>query len=227
MLGRTVAKLFITPQTFLFFALNFLGEPLVALGLTVLFAIVALGWSRGMPRDRVGAILRKSLPPIAALLLTIGAGGGLKQTLVAAGISTTIGKIAVGAHLPLILLAWLIAVALHQATGSATVATTTAAGIVAPVVAGLSATHNFAAGARDWRGLRLFLPRERRGFLDGPRVLRPAVEADGVRLVDPADDRVGGRSGADTCHVERADLTATTCWQQLTPDWRIPRARGH
>ena len=142
MLGRTVAKLWLAPDTFLSNALDFLGEPLVALGLTVLFAIVALGWSRGMPRERVGGILRKSLPPIAALLLTIGAGGGLKQALVIAGISTTIGKIAIGAHLPLILLAWLIAVALRQATGSATVATTTTAGIVAPVVAGLSVTHN-------------------------------------------------------------------------------------
>ncbi|WP_281662795.1 gluconate:H+ symporter [Paraburkholderia fungorum] len=142
MLGRTVAKLVLQPETVLFNVLDFLGEPLVALGLTVLFAVVALGWSRGMARDRVGGILRKSLPPIAALLLTIGAGGGLKQALVVAGISTTIGKIAVGAHVPLILLAWLIAVALRQATGSATVATTTTAGIVAPVVAGLSATHS-------------------------------------------------------------------------------------
>jgi GntP family gluconate:H+ symporter len=142
MLGRTVAKLGLRPDTLLFNTLDFLGEPLVALGLTVIFAIVALGWSRGMQRERVSGILRKSLPPIAALLLTIGAGGGLKQTLVVAGISTTVGKIAVGSHMPLILLAWLIAVALRQATGSATVATTTTAGIVAPVVAGLSATHN-------------------------------------------------------------------------------------
>jgi len=142
MLGRTVAKLMLVPHTLAFEVLDFLGEPLIALGLTVLFAIVALGWSRGMPRERVGGILRKSLPPIAGLLLTIGAGGGLKQALVLAGISTTIGKIAVGTHLPLLLLAWLIAVALRQATGSATVATTATAGIVAPVVAGLSVTHN-------------------------------------------------------------------------------------
>jgi GntP family gluconate:H+ symporter len=142
MLGRTVAKLGLPRDTLLFNTLDFLGEPLIALGLTVVFAIVVLGWSRGMARERVSTILRKSLPPIAALLLTIGAGGGLKQTLVVAGISTTIGKIAVGSHMPLILLAWLIAVALRQATGSATVATTTTAGIVAPVVAGLSATHN-------------------------------------------------------------------------------------
>ncbi|VXB05340.1 Gluconate permease [Burkholderia sp. 8Y] len=142
MLGRTVAKLALTKDTLLYDMLDFVGEPLVALTLTVLFAIVALGWSRGMARERVGGILRKSLPPIAALLLTIGAGGGLKQMLVTAGISGTIGKIAVGAHMPLILLAWLIAVALRQATGSATVATTTTAGIVAPVVGSLSATHD-------------------------------------------------------------------------------------
>ncbi len=142
MLGRTVAKLALTKDTLLYDTLDFVGEPLVALALTVLFAIAMLGWSRSMARERVGSILRKSLPPIAALLLTIGAGGGLKQMLVNAGISATIGKIAIGAHLTLILLAWLIAVALRQATGSATVATTTTAGIVAPVVAGLSPTHN-------------------------------------------------------------------------------------
>jgi len=142
MLGRTVARLALAPHGLLAQTLNFLGEPIIALGLTVLFAIVVLGWSNGMSRERVGGVLRRGLPPIAALLLTIGAGGGLKQTLVAAGISGTISKISEGGHLPLIVLAWLIAVALRQATGSATVATTTTAGIVAPVVGGLSATHN-------------------------------------------------------------------------------------
>ncbi|MDR6354128.1 H+/gluconate symporter-like permease [Pseudomonas psychrotolerans] len=97
-----------------------------------------LGWGSGMPRERVGGVLRKSLAPIAALLLTIGAGGGLKQTLLDAGVSHTVAKVAELAHLPYILLAWLIAVALRQATGSATVATTTTAGILAPVVAGLA-----------------------------------------------------------------------------------------
>jgi GntP family gluconate:H+ symporter len=103
---------------------------------------VVLGWGRGLSRIAVGAILRKALPPIAGLLLTIGAGGGLKQALLTAGISDTIIKVASGTHMPLILLAWLIAVALRQATGSATVATTATAGIVAPLVASLSGTHN-------------------------------------------------------------------------------------
>jgi GntP family gluconate:H+ symporter len=134
MLGRTLAKVALTPETPIFEALDFLGEPIIALALTVVVAIVVLGWGRGLPRARVGETLRRALPPIAGLLLTIGAGGGLKQALVTAGIATTIGKVAVGTHMPLILLAWLIAVALRQATGSATVATTTTAGIVAPLV---------------------------------------------------------------------------------------------
>jgi GntP family gluconate:H+ symporter len=140
MLGRTVAKIWLTPETTLFETLNFFGEPIIALMVTVLFAIVVLGWSRGVSRIAVGAILRKALPPIAGLLLTIGA--GLKQTLLSAGISDTIIKVASGTHMPLILLAWLIAVALRQATGSATVATTATAGIVAPLVVSLSGTHN-------------------------------------------------------------------------------------
>lgn len=138
MLGSTFAKVALDPHSGLAEGLKFLGEPLIALGLAVLAATVLLGWGSGMPRERVGGVLRKSLAPIAALLLTIGAGGGLKQTLLDAGISHTVAKVAEGAHLPYILLAWLIAVALRQATGSATVATTTTAGILAPVVAGLA-----------------------------------------------------------------------------------------
>ena len=138
MLGSTFAKVALDPHSGLAEGLKFLGEPLIALGLAVLAATVLLGWGSGMPRERVGGVLRKSLAPIAALLLTIGAGGGLKQTLLDAGVSQTVAKVAEGAHLPYILLAWLIAVALRQATGSATVATTTTAGILAPVVAGLA-----------------------------------------------------------------------------------------
>ncbi|MCF5582248.1 gluconate transporter, partial [Pseudomonas syringae] len=137
MLGSTLAKVALEPESSLALTLKFLGEPLVALGIAVLAATVCLGWANGLSRDHVGGTLRKSLAPIAVLLLTIGAGGGLKQTLLDAGVSQTISKVAEGAHMPYLLLAWLIAVALRQATGSATVATTTTAGILAPMMAGL------------------------------------------------------------------------------------------
>lgn len=142
MLGSTLAKVALPAGSTLAVALKFLGEPLIALGLAVLAAVALLGWANGMARERVGQTLRKSLAPIAALLLTIGAGGGLKQTLLEAGVSQTISKAAESAHLPYLLLAWLIAVALRQATGSATVATTTTAGILAPMMAGLAATQS-------------------------------------------------------------------------------------
>lgn len=141
MLGSTLAKVAMAPQSTLAITLKFLGEPLIALGLAVIAAVICLGWSIGMARDQVGSVLRKSLGPIAMLLLTIGAGGGLKQTLLEAGISDTISKVATGANMSYVLLAWLIAVALRQATGSATVATTTTAGILAPLMAGLATTQ--------------------------------------------------------------------------------------
>ncbi|WP_322844804.1 gluconate:H+ symporter [Pseudomonas sp. B33.4] len=142
MLGSTLAKVAMSPESSVALSLKFLGEPLVALSIAVMAAVICLGWANGMPREDVGGTLRKSLAPIAVLLLTIGAGGGLKQTLLDAGVSQTISKVAEGAHMPYLLLAWLIAVALRQATGSATVATTTTAGILAPMMAGLAATQS-------------------------------------------------------------------------------------
>jgi len=142
MLGSTLAKVAMSPESPVALTLKFLGEPLIALGLAVIAAVICLGWASGMPRADVGNTLRKALAPIAVLLLTIGAGGGLKQTLLDAGVSQTISKVAEGAHMPYLLLAWLIAVALRQATGSATVATTTTAGILAPMMVGLAATQS-------------------------------------------------------------------------------------
>ena len=66
--------------------------------------------------------------------MIIGAGGGFKQMLVASGVGDAIGHMAVQAHLSPILLAWLVAALIRVATGSATVATITGAGIVAPIV---------------------------------------------------------------------------------------------
>jgi GntP family gluconate:H+ symporter len=68
-------------------------------------------------------------------VLIVGAGGGFKQMLVDSGVGNLIGHMAVQAQISPILLAWLVAAVIRVATGSATVATITGAGIVAPVVA--------------------------------------------------------------------------------------------
>ncbi|MEW2498893.1 gluconate:H+ symporter [Amycolatopsis sp. NPDC047767] len=122
--------------------LDFVGDPLVALLLAVLVGMVTLGRPAGLHRAKLSSIISDSLAPIAGILLIVAAGGGFKQTLVDAGVGDVITNLSTGAHLSPLLLGWLVAVAIRLATGSATVATVSAAGIVAPLAATLDPTHN-------------------------------------------------------------------------------------
>lgn len=114
--------------------MDFVGNPIVALLAALLVGIYTFGFARGLSAKDVGKQLDASLVPVAAILLIIGAGGGFKQMLIATGVGRTIGEMAVHAQLSPILLAWLVAALIRIATGSATVATITGAGIVAPIV---------------------------------------------------------------------------------------------
>lgn len=121
--------------------LDFIGEPLVAMTLAVLLAMVTFGYAVGFTGNKISSKIGASVGPIAAVMLIVGAGGGFKETLIGGGIGDSVAKFANGAHLSVLVLGYLIAVALRLATGSATVATITAAGIVAPLAGGLSPTH--------------------------------------------------------------------------------------
>ncbi|MGV9299028.1 MULTISPECIES: GntT/GntP/DsdX family permease [Amycolatopsis] len=122
--------------------LDFIGDPLVALLLAVLVGMVVLGRPARLNREKLSSIIGDSLGPIAGIVLIVAAGGGFKQTLVDAGVGDVITSLSKGAHLSPLLLGWLVAVAIRLATGSATVATVSAAGIVAPLAATLDPTHN-------------------------------------------------------------------------------------
>ena len=113
--------------------MDFIGNPIVALLAALLVGLWTFGFARGMNTREVAKQLDASLLPVAAILLIIGAGGGFKQMLIATGVGRTIGEMAVHAQLSPILLAWLVAALIRIATGSATVATITGAGIVAPI----------------------------------------------------------------------------------------------
>jgi len=117
--------------------LFFLGTPVVALGIAVVYGIIAFGIGGGMNRTMVSKSLTDSLPPIAGILLIVGAGGGFKQVLIDTGIGTVIANAVSGSSASVLLLAWFVAALIRVATGSATVATVTAAGILAPVAADL------------------------------------------------------------------------------------------
>jgi gluconate:H+ symporter, GntP family len=137
MMGKALADIFASKGSVLS-ALNFLGTPLVALLLSVLVAMVTFGRGSGMNRAQIGSSLEKSLPPIAGILLIVAAGGGFKQTLVDTGIGRVLASTIAGSGISPLLLAWLVAVLIRLATGSATVATITASGILAPLAATMS-----------------------------------------------------------------------------------------
>jgi GntP family gluconate:H+ symporter len=117
------------------------GSPLIALLTAVLVGIFTLGRPAGFTRDRISETVEKGLMPIAGILLIVGAGGGFKQTLIDCGVGQMILEISKDWSIPALLLAWLIAVAIRLATGSATVATVSAAGLVAPLAADMSTAH--------------------------------------------------------------------------------------
>lgn len=121
--------------------LVFIGTPLQALLITSLYSMWALGLALGRTAAEVADDTGASFAPIASILLIVGAGGGFKQTLVDSGVGGVIGGGIADSGMPLLLAGWLVAVAIRIATGSATVATITAAGIMAPLVGDLSDTH--------------------------------------------------------------------------------------
>jgi GntP family gluconate:H+ symporter len=138
MLLRAIAEIALPSDNPVRGVLDVIGDPTVALLAGVVLGMLLLGLPAGMDRRALSESVGGALPGIAGILLIVGAGGGFKQVLVDAGVGTLIGNWASAMSLSPLLLGWLVAVGIRVATGSATVATITAAGIVAPLAAGLS-----------------------------------------------------------------------------------------
>ena len=110
--------------------LSVASNPVLALLIACLAALPLL-FGRRMGEAAVQeAIWLETMKPVGAILLAIGAGGALKQVLVSTGFSELLARLSTSGALSPILLGWSIAVAIRLATGSATVATVTAAGIM-------------------------------------------------------------------------------------------------
>jgi GntP family gluconate:H+ symporter len=122
-------------------ALDFVGSPIVSLLLALLFSLWSLGYQQGFTRAQILKFANDCLAPTATILLVIGAGGGFNRVLLESGVGRAIADLALGSHASPLLLAWTVAALIRVATGSATVAMTTSAGIVAPIAAGTPGTH--------------------------------------------------------------------------------------
>ncbi|MFP3729096.1 gluconate:H+ symporter [Priestia filamentosa] len=122
-------------------ALEFIGNPLVALLLACFAAFYLLGFRQGMDKNMVKKLTEDAVLPVCSIILIVGAGGGFKQILIDSGVGESIAQMAEHLSLSPIVLAFLVAGLIRIATGSATVALTTAAGIVSPVVANMTGVN--------------------------------------------------------------------------------------
>lgn len=115
--------------------LGWVSDPVVALLIANLAALPLLFGHRMGERAIQGAIWTEAMVPAGGILLAIGAGGALKQVLVTAGLSDLLVRLAGNGAISPLLLAWGVAVCIRLATGSATVATITTAGVMSGLVA--------------------------------------------------------------------------------------------
>ncbi|WP_159722773.1 gluconate:H+ symporter [Enterococcus sp. CSURQ0835] len=115
--------------------ITFIGSPGVAMLLSLLVAIYTMGIRRKIPMKELMNSLEQAIKQIAMMLLIIGGGGAFKQVLIDGGVGDYVAQLFKGSSMSPILLAWLIAVVLRLALGSATVAALTAAGLAAPLMA--------------------------------------------------------------------------------------------
>ena len=122
---------------------NFLGQPFAALLIATLAAMFILGTRHGYTMPELEKILTKSLEPTGLILLVTACGGVLRYILQYSGLGEIIGNAVASINLPIVVVAFLVAALVRICVGSATVAMTMAAGIVAamPEIASLSTMY--------------------------------------------------------------------------------------
>ena len=121
--------------------IRLLGNDDMALLIGVFVSFFTLGKMRGFSRETILKFTNECLAPTATITLLVGAGGGFGSVLQQSGVSHAIVTIALSSHVSILLLAWGLAAMMRLATGSATVAMTTAAGIVAPIALHTAGVH--------------------------------------------------------------------------------------
>lgn len=121
--------------------LRIVGNDDFALLIGALMSFITLGTMRGFSRDTILRFSNECLAPTATITLLVGAGGGFGRVLQDCGVSAAIVAVALRSHVSLLVLAWLLAALLRLATGSATVAMSAAASIVAPIALHTAGVH--------------------------------------------------------------------------------------
>lgn len=130
----TLISLLIQEKSILSKCINFIGNPVIALLLTLLLGTYSLGISRGKTMNQIMKTYADAVSGITMVLLVISGAGALKQILIDSGVSDYIGGLLEISSMSPLLIGWIIATLIRFSVGSATVAGLTTAGIVLPLV---------------------------------------------------------------------------------------------
>ena len=135
MLLATVAELLLPGDSRLRAGATFIGNPTIALLVAVLFATWSFGVRCGYTRAQLLRFTEECIAAMGMTLLIVGGGGGFARVLRDSGVADVIGRGGEAMHLPPLLYGWLLSAFIRVATGSATVAITTASALLVPVLA--------------------------------------------------------------------------------------------
>jgi gluconate:H+ symporter, GntP family len=135
MLAHALAEMALPKGSALLQVASFLGNPLIAMLLGVLFAAFTMVYLRGGDAEKLRDTLGASLKPIAGIIMIIAGGGAFQQVLTSAKVGDAIVHLTHQFAFPPLVLGWLIAMLLSVSTGSATVGIVGAAGLLAPLAA--------------------------------------------------------------------------------------------
>lgn len=130
----TVAGFLLNEDNIIRKAFGYIGNPVIAMLVSVLFAVYTLGLARGRKIGDIMNSLTHSVVSLTVIMLLIAGAGALKQVLVDSGVSKYIGELLSHSTLSPLFLGWLIATILRFCVGSATVAGITTAGIIFPLL---------------------------------------------------------------------------------------------
>ena len=131
----TVAGFLLPEDNIIRKVLGYVGNPVIAMLVSVLFAVITLGLARGRKIGDIMNSLTHSVVSLTVIMLLIAGAGALKQVLVDSGVSRYIGALLSHSTLSPLFLGWLIATIMRFCVGSATVAGITTAGIIFPLIA--------------------------------------------------------------------------------------------
>ena len=194
MLVATTADLSLPKDNRLRAWADFVGSPLVAMLVAVLFSFWSFGKACGFNREQILKFTEDCVGPAASILLVVGAGGGFSKVLDYAGVDDAIAAAVKRVHVSPLLLGWVVAALIRVAVGSATVAITMAVGDHGAGGGGHAGPQSRVAGAGDGRGIAGAVAPQRRRLLVREGVFQPDRAANAQDLDGDGNDHLRGRA---------------------------------